>query len=235
FPTRSKRAISPRWCREAALAAGQTRRSCSGGGEIPMSPHFRIRPIRVISVSMPLPRALPVTLLLVAAACGDSAPRSVASERDSAGVRIVENPVPDASVPQWSLSAEPTVVLGDLDGSEQEQFGNMIDVRRLTSGELVVSDASSYQVRVFDSTGQWLRTLGQRGEGPGDFSLVAGLLAGDDDAISAWDIRQRRITRFTPDGNVIGLLQVERPAMVTDGMGHAFTPSASPVARLGDG
>jgi len=68
-------------------------------------------------------------------------------------------------------------------------------------------------------------TLGGQGEGPGEFAatpLIAGL-AGD--TVFAWDTRNRRVTSFSRDGDVI--------AMITFQEESAGRPLR--VARLNDG
>lgn len=47
-------------------------------------------------------------------------------------------------------------------------------------GLLYVSDTQAHQIKVFDATGRLLRSIGQRGEGPGEFNFPTYLsLAGD--------------------------------------------------------
>lgn len=68
-------------------------------------------------------------------------------------------------------------------------------------GELVVPTAGSGKIRVFGPGGELRRTLGGSGQGPGEFVWLDGAWARGD-TIEAWDWKQRRLTRFLPDGSV---------------------------------
>ena len=95
--------------------------------------------------------------------------RGYAQVRDSAGIRIVEN-----QSPRWARGAErrlsqrPTLVIGTQDG-EPYQFSRIRGVVRLSDGTLVVADATSSELRFFDATGRHVRSVGRRGQGPGEF------------------------------------------------------------------
>lgn len=49
-------------------------------------------------------------------------------------------------------------------------FGRIQDVTRLSDGSIAVVDGSSREVRMFDEAGAHLRSIGGRGEGPGEFT-----------------------------------------------------------------
>ena len=92
---------------------------------------------------------------------------------------------PDAEVgllvpDQWLLSPEPEVTIGLLDGDPDYLFGRISDGVLLPGGEIAVADRRLRTVRVYDSSGTFLRDLGRPGEGPGEFmSIMAVWAAGD--------------------------------------------------------
>ncbi len=98
--------------------------------------------------------------------------------RDSAGVRIVENPDPATTeVPRWRVPEVPELRLGMLDGPEHLLFSGVLHGAVLESGEIAVSTREPVQLRVFDREGRHLRSFGASGEGPGEFrSGIGGLL-----------------------------------------------------------
>ena len=95
-----------------------------------------------------------------------------AQQRDSAGIRIIEN-----QTPRWARGAErrlsrsPTLVIGTQDG-EPYQFSRIGGVIRLSDGTIVVADGASSELRFFDSTGRHVRTVGRPGQGPGEFTRL---------------------------------------------------------------
>jgi hypothetical protein len=147
-------------------------------------------------------RPFSVALVAVLAACGAGAGSSPAVTRDSAGISIVENAAPDSTIFSFTIDSIPSLLLGELDGPEAEQFGYVTGAMRLASGQIVVADRNNYELRVFDSAGTLVRRIGRRGEGPGDFGELAALLEGPS-GIHTWDWRLHRVTAFAEDGSFL--------------------------------
>jgi hypothetical protein len=61
-------------------------------------------------------------------------------------------------VPVWTLSARPTLDIGD-EANTQTQFNGVNGILRMRGGELVVANGMSQELRVFSPTGAYLRTL----------------------------------------------------------------------------
>jgi hypothetical protein len=61
-------------------------------------------------------------------------------------------------VPTWTLSARPTLDIGN-DKSVQTQFDGVTGILRMPAGEIVVANGLSRELRVFSATGEYLRTL----------------------------------------------------------------------------
>lgn len=98
----------------------------------------------------------------------EAAPASLT--RDSAGILVVENPRPaPGSHVGWQVSAEPIVSIGTVEGGDDFQLHRVDDALKLPDGRIVVANAGSHQLLVFDSAGSHLDAWGQRGQGPGDF------------------------------------------------------------------
>ncbi|MXX72042.1 MAG: 6-bladed beta-propeller [Gemmatimonadetes bacterium] len=72
----------------------------------------------------------------------------------------------------WGTEATlvPEVAIGDLDGPEEYLFGSIRSIAVADDGTIHVLDVQAQHVRVFDSLGVYVETLGRRGEGPGEFS-----------------------------------------------------------------
>lgn len=83
----------------------------------------------------------------------------------------------DNAQPAWGpdeilqLSAVPTLVIG-TDAGEMYEFIRVVGAARLTDGRIVVADAGSLSLRFFDSSGAFLTSVGERGEGPGEFTSL---------------------------------------------------------------
>jgi len=97
----------------------------------------------------------------------------------------------------------PVLALGGAEVEGPTQFGNVQDVLVTDTGDIWVVDHQAAEIRVFDESGTHLRTLGGRGDGPGEFAQVA--LAGetDDGRVLAVDRVRRRYTWYDLDGDTV--------------------------------
>ena len=66
-------------------------------------------------------------------------------------------------------------------------------------GEIVVPEPQDSRVRVYDSTGTLMVTIGRRGEGPGEFQAVAPVFWAADTLV-VFDMQLARATYLLPDG-----------------------------------
>ena len=71
-----------------------------------------------------------------------------------------------ADVPTWR--ADEDLRIGSMDGGPSA-FGSVIDVEVNGRGDIFVLDGQAAQIPVFTAQGGFLRTLGRRGQGPGEF------------------------------------------------------------------
>ena len=151
-------------------------------------------------------------VLLIAAACqGRAAPGVTVT--DSAGVRLTistESPGVFAE-----LDSIPSVSIGGPDASGPTQFFRVQGVYLDRSNRLWVADGASGELRIFEEDGTHWKTMGGRGEGPGEFVQIRFLGATSADAVLLGDSGADRITVFDPEGEFVRterLPSSERPA-----------------------
>lgn len=122
------------------------------------------------------------------------------SERDSAGIVIVENRIDTAPVRRgWRVAAEPDLVLGGLDAPESQQLYQVRGARLLAGGRVAIADGGSSQVRVYDGSGELVAFHGREGEGPGEFMhpVLVDALGGD--TLVVYDNALRRVSLVHAD------------------------------------
>ena len=135
-------------------------------------------------------------------------------QRDSAGIRIVENPRPlDGSHLGWRIGSEPAVSIGVLEGDDPYMLFAVRDATILSDGRIVVVGAN--ELRVFDPMGIYLETWGGRGEGPGEFIDLYQADPWLGDSLVAGDFRHETMTVFDSNGNVGRIVRLEDSPIVS--------------------
>lgn len=129
----------------------------------------------------------------------DAGERQTFTVRDSAGIAIAENRGAPPEPGAFTLSPEPEVAIGEVDGADAYLFARVRGAVRLSDGRIAVLDDRAAEVRVFGADGRHVRTLGRRGEGPGEFDTPSFLGRLPGDTLVVVDTPLRRINLFHPD------------------------------------
>jgi hypothetical protein len=121
------------------------------------------------------------------------------STKDSAGVRVVNNVRPAWTANRgWTLSAQPLVDIGSGEDSLYE-LATVMGAARLSDGSIAVANMGSSNIRVYDARGRYVRAIGRRGQGPGEFRQVMGLERRPGDTLAVIDSREE-IEFYSADG-----------------------------------
>ncbi len=162
--------------------------------------------------------AATAAIALLLACDSESQPDLTTFATDSAGIRIVHSH-PANSDATCTISADPTVVIGDDESDENQWFAQVGDAARMSDGSIVAVDRGSNQIRVYDPDGQHLRTMGRQGEGPGEFEngpFQMWIAAGD--TIWAGDYFPWRYNLFSADGEFVRGVSLN-PQFINSSMG----------------
>ncbi|HEX5872768.1 MAG TPA: 6-bladed beta-propeller, partial [Longimicrobium sp.] len=150
----------------------------------------------------PLPPRVRPLLTAVALACLSSA----CGGADAPGERGVWTPGEE-----WRLVPQTTI--GAADGDGPDVFAQIVDVELDPIGRVWIADGQQHQIRVFDSAGVHVRTIGRKGGGPREFNGIAGMdwaadgtlwvLDGGNSRFAVYDTAGRFITTHRRDVNVV--------------------------------
>ncbi len=102
---------------------------------------------------------------VVASGCAGEPP-AIATESDSAGVRILMSAQPQA---EWQLSEEPFLDLGSSNEAGPTQFFQIEGALFLAEDRFVVANRGTEQLRFFMNDGSFLGAAGGDGRGPEEF------------------------------------------------------------------
>jgi hypothetical protein len=142
------------------------------------------------------------------------------------GVSRVMNPdVP--LYPDAALNLEEDLV---ITGSEDHESQMLQDIRTLDVDELgniFILDEGAADIKVFDSAGRHLRTIGRKGQGPGEFGLPVGIIITPKREILVYDMEQRALKFLSLEGIFIRQLSTADKFQFT---GPRFTPDGRMVA-----
>jgi len=136
-----------------------------------------------------------------------SASQDSASARiDSAGVTIITNSsarwTDDFA---WSISDDPVLEIGTLEGEPAYLFQRISGATKLPNGSIVGAD--DVEVRIFDADGASIRTMGARGEGPGEYRYIRHIKLCAEGEFRVYDLSWKQ-SRYTLEGDFIGTKNV---------------------------
>lgn len=105
------------------------------------------------------------------------------------------------SIQELDVQLRDVLILGADDSASPEYlFGAPRFVVTDSQGHIYVADEAVMNIRSYDAAGHYLRTIGQRGQGPGEFQSFTGMTINRQDEIITLDRGNARFTRFSPEG-----------------------------------
>jgi hypothetical protein len=141
----------------------------------------------------------------------------------------------DRPLAVWRVDSVAVLEIGG-DGREgPTEFANIVGVARLSDGRTAVANGGSNEIRYFDASGRFRRSVGRRGRGPGEFDRLSAAIRTADTVIGV--DAQYRMQAFGPDGTL--LRSLARPALAgftlvrwigftSEGDGIVMAPEAAP-------
>jgi len=109
----------------------------------------------------------------------------------------------------WVVGSVPRVTIGTLDGPAEYQLFRVAAAASQSDGDIVVVAAGAREIRLYDRDGAFVRTIGGRGAGPGEFENPSQVVVAARDSIVIWDDAHRRITRFDSAGVLDGIETID--------------------------
>jgi hypothetical protein len=176
-------------------------------------------------------------LACLSAGCGDGqpgAPQFVSAMDNGrvewpASVRLVPTRIRAADLSGIPIiKPAPNLILGTGALGPEDQFGGINGIAVDSASRVYVLDAMTYRVRVFSAEGAFIRDIGRRGQGPGDFQIGHDTLFVLDRIIHAFDttgayLRSSSDKHPYYNSNII--------AATTKGLVFHFSPTADPRIR----
>ena len=148
------------------------------------------------------PAACVAALSLAAVACAPDTPSGAQPDvvTDTIGDTIV---VRTNSGSVWGADAilVPEVLIGEVDGPEENLFGAVASIAVDDDRNVYVLDWQAQEIRQYDALGDYVGRLARRGEGPGELALADRMALLPDGRLVVPDMRASRINLFGPGAN----------------------------------
>lgn len=128
-------------------------------------------------------------------------------ERD--GITFVNNP----AIPTHEgeiLTLQEELSIGHDNGKAEYLFSRVNDIDVDDEGRIYIIDDSDSNIRVFDNNGGFLRTIGRKGQGPGEFERPVYVQIIANNELYVVDYSGRAVY-FSPEGDYISQETLPRP------------------------
>ncbi len=152
-----------------------------------------------------------VLLLPLIAACGGEPTDRWLGTVDTleTGVILINNPATGTwdSATAWALDAD--LLIGSVEADTMETFAEVLAVDADGTGRIYVLDGQYQEIRVFNRDGDYVRTIGRTGGGPGEFRGAFGMSFDGDGRLWVADVPNARYSVFDTSGAFITVYRRE--------------------------
>ena len=121
---------------------------------------------------------------------------------DTVGDTVVVRTV-GGSEPSGVHSLVAEVSIGELEGADEYTFGAINEVEVASDGRIYVFDRQVPALREYDTNGKYVRTLGRKGAGPGEYTQANGVAVHADGRVVLWDAGTAHINVYGRDGTFL--------------------------------
>lgn len=126
------------------------------------------------------------------------------------GARVVHNEKLGSWAGSPKIKIELVRTIGGLDEKDPNlAFNAPYDVIRDSAGNIYVLDTRNAQVQKLDAGGKFLKTIGRRGQGPGEFQMPFSMARDAEDNLFVFDAMGRKIEVFSSDGRPLNTIKFE--------------------------
>jgi hypothetical protein len=130
------------------------------------------------------------------------------------GVIVVKNPM-ELMYGEEAFNLEEELTLGEAEGREEYLFSRiLIDVDE--NENIYVLDNQTATIRVFNKQGEYLKTIGKKGQGPGELISPRTIQITPQNEIMVYDFGIRRLTFFSLEGEFLRHVSAAKALVLGD-------------------
>jgi hypothetical protein len=116
------------------------------------------------------------------------------------GVEIVKNPT-EPVLKDNPLELVPNLTIGESNEKDQSLFSGAQEVAVDNTGKIFALDVANAVIGVFDQDGTYLKTIGRKGQGPGEMQMPTSIYITPQATIMVNDPGARKLHYFDLEGN----------------------------------
>jgi hypothetical protein len=137
------------------------------------------------------------TTILILSVLAYSADRAVLVHNTNQDIEAVKGKLKLKLVRVWG---------GDEEEDEKKFFKSPLDIVINKEGLVYICDRYNHCIKVFERTGNYLRTIGRRGRGPGDLYMPMALALSPNGDLWVSEFGGHRLQRFDPEGKSLNII-----------------------------
>lgn len=101
------------------------------------------------------------------------------------------------------LELKEELSIGTDDGTEEYWFNDIADIDADSKGNIYVADHRDSRIKIYNAEGKFLKTIGRKGQGPGDFQALWKIFIDRNDYLYTSDVTLRKLSVFNPGGKYV--------------------------------
>ncbi|MFX0198931.1 MAG: 6-bladed beta-propeller [Candidatus Hodarchaeota archaeon] len=152
--------------------------------------------------------ALLLSIFIILVSCGKQKTEWQGTIEEVDGVTVVTNPK-EPMYGEKIFEIEEELSIGVAEGAEEYMFQDAREVVVDNSERIFVSDFRNVHIRVFDRFGNYVTTIGRKGQGPGEFGQITNIQITPRDELMVHDRYTRRLSFFSLDGDYLRMEQLK--------------------------
>lgn len=160
--------------------------------------------------SLALLAVMAIALVSVAWVSTASAADWKGSEATVDGTKVVQNPATGFKKPS-TVEMDELWRLGGETDDEDEFFGVIADIEIDDQGNVYLLDSQLSEVKIYTSDGEFVRSIGREGEGPGEFRRPGAMFFTKEGNVAVVQFMPAKIVVLSPEGDPVGDLPIPVP------------------------
>jgi hypothetical protein len=176
-------------------------------------------------ICSPIYLSLFIVLLV---SCGQQGAKWKGTIEDIDGITFVKNPK-EPLYENVVLQLEEDLSIGMREGDEDYMFSQVRGMAVDDNENIYVLDNREANIKKYDKNGLHIKTIGRRGQGPGEMVACYSILISPQDEIVVSDAVSRRLTFFSLEGDYLRMLSMAQnllllPKMDNQGNFYSIMP-----------